>query len=166
MRQEKAIFYQNATKKLLCQIDTMKMTEGERNLAKRFMLLFRNSFQSDDVKRAVFGDILGTKLNDITYPSDGFCKASSSAFMAMMRGKKWRLMYIDEIWTYGPHFFLYHIPSKQNFDLTFDQYANIGIDVPYYLGRPETESKEQKIQSQRLIDMIGKNLDNLQHNWD
>ncbi len=162
MRKEKEEFYQQATRRLLQQIDKMKMTDDQRRMARRFTLLFRNSFKSEAVKHATFDDQYGKRTDVFTYPSDGFCKASCFAFMNAMDSSDWKLMYISEIWTYGPHFFLYHIPSKQNFDLTADQYTNIGISVPYELGRPERLEGKETASAQRFAIAVADYVNSIQ----
>ena len=77
MNLEKETFYKNATNKLLKQLDTMKMSDVERHQAKKLVVLFRNSFKSEEVKRATFN----RDIPEFTYYSDGFCKASSFAFI-------------------------------------------------------------------------------------
>jgi hypothetical protein len=78
-----------------------------------------------------------------------------------MGEKNWKLMYIDEIWTYGPHFFLYHVPSRQNFDLTADQYTVQGLDVPYYLGRPEKQIGKYMPYGQQFANSVAEYLNNV-----
>lgn len=161
MISNKELFYQNATQKLLRQLDSMKMTDTERHNAAQLVLIYRDSFKSNDVKRAVFGETLGDKIDLFRYPSDGFCKASCTAFIKAMDEKNWKLMYIDEIWTYGPHFFLYHVPSRQNFDLTADQYTVQGLDVPYYLGRPEKQIGKYMPYGQQFANSVAEYLNNV-----
>lgn len=148
MRPEKEEFYRIATNKLLRQLDGMKMTPEQRHQAKKLTLLIRNRFKDHDVKMATFGPDLGYDISAFTYDADGFCKASSFTFMTMTNPKNWQLMYINEAWTYGPHHFLMHIPSKQVFDLTADQYTNVGISIPYEMGYSVTLN-EQESQSAR-----------------
>lgn len=150
MNHEKEVFYKKATQKLLNQIDTMKMTDDERHYAKKMVVLFRNSFKSDEIKRATFN----RNIPEFTYYSDGFCKASSFAFINAMGTKNWKLMYINELWTYGPHFFVMHVPSKQMFDLTADQYTNNGIDVPYFMGAPVKLDAQDMLPAQRFVNAI------------
>ena len=128
MDSEKKIYYENATNKLLAQLDTMKMTDEERKQAKSWVALFRDSFKSEDIRFATFG----RKIPEFKYYADGLCKASSFAFMNAMDSKDWVMMYIDDAsWNMGPHVYLKHIPSKQVFDLTADQYFNQVIPYEY-----------------------------------
>ena len=154
MRPEKEDFYKTATSKLLKQIDSMKMTDADKHQAKKLVMLFRNRFKDQEVKMATFGPDLGNDISMFTYDSDGFCKASSCTFMEMLNPKDWRLMYINEMWTFGPHHYLMHIPSKQVFDLTADQYTNSGIKVPYHMGYPVILSKEERKSADRFAAVL------------
>jgi hypothetical protein len=150
MNLEKETFYKNATNKLLKQLDTMKMSDMERHQAKKLVVLFRNSFKSEEVKRATFN----RDIPEFTYYSDGFCKASSFAFINATDSKKWKLMYINELWTYGPHFYLMHIPSQQVFDLTADQFTNNGMSVPYFMGAPVKIDAQDMLPAHRFATIL------------
>lgn len=135
MTPEKEQYYEKATRKLLKTIDSMGLNKIERLQAKNLTLLFRDSFKMPTVKYNTFRRDLGNNIGWLTYDSDGFCRVSSINFAIMMGGApNWELRYINELWTYGPHHYLMHAPSKQIFDLTFDQYTNHGIEVPYDIG--------------------------------
>ena len=138
MTPDKEKIYKNATLKLLSIIDQMGMDKIQRMRAKNLALYFRDSFKLSNVKYDTFWTDLGEDMNKLTYDSDGFCRASSVNFALMMGGKSdWKLMYIDKLsWTFGPHHYLLHAPSKTILDLTYDQYTNVGISVPYSLGNP------------------------------
>ncbi len=146
MEKSKEEFFRAATRKLLNQLDTMNMNPAERLAAKKLTLLFRNKFQDYDVKMATFGPDLNYDISMFSYDADGFCKASSLAFLNQLNSPDWQLMYINELWTFGPHHFLMHVPSRQVFDLTADQYTHYGIDVPYNMGYP-VKLNEQESQS-------------------
>ena len=64
-------------------------------------------------------------------------------------------MYIDDLWTYGPHFYVMHLPTKTPFDLTFDQYAYDGVPIPYYLGKPATIDDDGKNVIVRFLKSAG-----------
>ena len=64
-------------------------------------------------------------------------------------------MYIDEVWTYGPHYFVQHIKSGQAFDLTYDQYVYDRLNVPYYMGRPAKINREAQDTVVRFLHSIG-----------
>ncbi len=128
--------YENATKSLVRKIDSLGLPLRSRLQAKNLTLLFRDSFKSDAVKAATFGDYIGDAYKYFPYDSYGFCRASSFSFVALMNDPDWRLMYIDEVWAYGPHYYIMHMPTKTPFDLTFDQYAYDGVAIPYDMGRP------------------------------
>lgn len=150
MQPDKQKFYKRATSKLLQQLNTMKLSPSERLLARKTTMLLRNSFQMPDVKNAVF-DI---DWSVFKYDSDGFCLAASCAFIQMMDSPDWQLMYIGEIWSFGPHHFLKHIPSNTVFDLTYDQYANYGLDIPYDIGTPIRKNAQHRDKSARLMRAI------------
>lgn len=157
--------FENATKKLIGQLNTMGLDSRTRMQAKNFVLLFRDSFKQESVKRATFAHTIGDDLNLFTYDADGFCKAASCSFIRLMNNpKEWRLMYINEIWSYGPHFFIQHIPSGQAFDLTYDQYEHDGISVPYYIGRPINMNGDAKDTATRFLESIGMNFVPLANN--
>lgn len=137
MKPDKEAYYEKATSNLLFTIDKMKMDKFPRMRAKNLVLLFRDSFKMSDVKFQTFWTDLDVNMDKFTYDSDGFCRAASVDFALMMGGEPdWKLMYIDELWTYGPHHYLLHVPSKTILDLTYDQYTNAGITVPYWFGKP------------------------------
>ena len=154
MSPEKEQYYESATKKLLETIDSMDLNKAERLQAKNLVLLFRDSFKLPDVKRATFSKI--TDIKYFTYDSDGFCRASSIDFALMMGGNpNWRVKYINDIWTYGPHHFLMHMPSKTILDLTYDQYTNTGITIPYEMGYFIPYSLEPYEAPMRFAEAIG-----------
>ncbi len=129
--------FENATQALIKQVDTMGLDARSKIQAKNFVLLFRNSFKSEEVKRATFGGDAGDVYKLFPYDSWGFCKAASCAFVSLVPNpQEWRLMYINEVWAYGPHFYIQHIPSGQAFDLTYDQYILDVTEIPYYMGQP------------------------------
>lgn len=148
MKPDKEKYYETATRKLLETIDKMKMDKLPRLRAKNLVMLFRDSFKLSDVKFETFWTDLGEDMKAFSYDSDGFCRAASLDFALMMGGEpEWKLMYIDKLWTYGPHHYLLHVPSKTVLDLTYDQYTNTGISVPYFLGKPiKLEFEEEQIE--------------------
>lgn len=136
MTPEKEKYYEQATRKLLNTIDTMGLDKPHRLRAKNLILLFRDSFKLPTVKYKTFAAELGNNIGFLKYDSDGFCRVSSLTFGLLMgAAPDWKLMYIDDIWTYGPHHFLFHVPSKQILDITFDQYTNYHLDIPYDIAR-------------------------------
>lgn len=128
--------FERATQKLLQEIDSVGLSQTDRMQAKNFTLLFRDSFKSDAVKRATFGMSIGDDYKLFPYDAYGFCKAASCSFVSLMPRGQWRVMYIDDLWTYGPHYYVQHVATKKNFDLTCDQYEYDGVEIPYYMGRP------------------------------
>lgn len=156
MDKNKEQHFECATKKLIAQLDSMGLDKTTRMQAKNLVLLFRDSFKLDAVKYATFAHTTGDEFKLFTYDSDGFCKAASCSFIGMMNNpKEWRLMYINEVWAYGPHFFVQHIPSGQAFDLTYDQYEHDGISVPYYIGRPIKMNGDAKDTAKRFLQSAG-----------
>ncbi|MBO5833466.1 MAG: hypothetical protein J6R22_00710 [Alphaproteobacteria bacterium] len=157
MIQSKDDFYRAATSKLLKQIDSMNMTDVDRHQAKKLVMLFRNRFKDPEVKMATFGPDLNNNISAFTYDSDGFCKASSCTFSDMLGPKDWQLMYINDLWTFGPHHYLMHIPSKQVFDLTADQYTHSGIEIPYYMGYPVRLDQNERKSAERFAAVLNIN---------
>jgi len=165
MTPDKEKIYKNATNKLLAIIDQMGMAKIQRMRAKNLALYFRDSFKLPEVQHETFWTDLEENMNAFNYYSDGFCRASSVNFALMMGGQKeWKLMYIDKLsWTFGPHHYLLHTPSKTILDLTYDQYTNVGISVPYSLGKPiELEFRDEDIalrfaESLRLTSLLENN---------
>jgi hypothetical protein len=149
MKPDKEKYYEEATRKLLATIEKMKMDKMPRIRAKNLVQYFRDSFKMQDVKYQTFWTDLGDEdMKRFNYDSDGFCRAASIDFALMMGGEPdWKLMYIDKLWTYGPHHYLLHEPTKTVLDLTYDQYTNVGMDVPYWLGKPiKMNFEEQSIE--------------------
>lgn len=155
MKKNNKLVYENATQGLLKKLDGMRLDRTQRLRAKNLTLLFRDSFKSDAVKHATFYTDIGYSYKAFPYDSYGFCRASSFSFVALMNSKDWQLMYIDDLWTYGPHFYVMHLPTKTPFDLTFDQYAYAGVPVPYYLGKPAPIDDDGKNVIVRFLNAAG-----------
>ncbi len=134
MDDRKAELYESATRKLLRDLDEMLPNRIERLRAKNFVLLFRDSFKLDSVKHATFSPIIGNDYKLFPYDSYGFCRAATFSFIALMNSPDWKPMYIDEIWYYGPHYYIMHMPTKRVLDITYDQYTFNRITVPYEMG--------------------------------
>lgn len=148
MKPDKEKYYEQATRNLLATIGKMKMDKIPRLRATNLALRFRDSFKLPEVKFDTFWTDLDVDLDRFTYDSDGFCRAASVNFALLMGGEpEWKLMYIGKSWTYGPHHYLLHVPSETVLDLTYDQYANVGIDIPYRLGKPiEIDFKDERVE--------------------
>lgn len=155
MKKDLVPAYENATRGLLRKLDEMNLPQRERLRAKNFTLLFRDSFRLDSVKHATFYSDIGYDYKKFPYDSYGFCRASSFAFVALMKSPDWQLMYIDEIWTYGPHFYIQHVPTKTVFDLTYDQYAYDATQIPYGMGRPVQIDGDGKNVIVRFLHAVG-----------
>jgi len=147
--------YENATRGLLKSIDTMVSDKGQRMRAKNFVLLFRDSFKLESVKHETFYKDIGYSYKKFPYDSYGFCRASSFSFIALMNNPDWQLMYIDDLWTYGPHYFIMHMPTHTPFDLTFDQYVYDGVHIPYDMGRPVKIDADGKNVIVRFLHAVG-----------
>lgn len=156
MDKQKEQLFEGATRKLIRQLDTMGLSQRSRMQAKNFVLLFRDSFKSEDVKKATFSRVIGQDYKLFPYDSYGFCKAASCSFVALMNNpQEWRVMYIDEMWTYGPHYYVQHIKTGQAFDLTYDQYAYDRLSVPYDMGRPVKINREAQDTVVRFLHSVG-----------
>ena len=156
MDKQKEQLFEDATRKLIRQLDTMGLSQRSRMQAKNFVLLFRDSFKSEDVKKATFSRVIGQDYKLFPYDSYGFCKAASCSFVALMNEpQEWRVMYIDEMWTYGPHYYVQHIKTGQAFDLTYDQYTYDRLSVPYDMGRPVKINREAQDTVVRFLHSVG-----------
>jgi len=135
MQQDKKLFYEKATQKLLSQIDGMGLKPDTKRQAIYFTRLFREAFKFDEIKKYTFITPY-SNLWDLGYDSAGFCRAASITFAIVMGLTDWKLMYIDDIaWAARePHHYLKHIPSGEFFDITYDQFEFNGYTVPYELG--------------------------------
>lgn len=163
MLPEKEFLYKQATQKLLESISKMKMTPDDKMLATHLTRVFRDAFQWPAIKQATLGPEL-QQFGDVSrifrYDSTGFCRASSMAFANIMNSgnnkpQDWQLRYIDELWTYGPHHFLYHKPSKVVFDLTFDQFSVDGVSqIPYDIGRIVPKGYKDDAMAHRFVEAI------------
>ena len=143
MDKQQSDFYNASTGVLIKKLETMHLEADEYNRAKDLVLRFRDAFKSVDIKHKTFPDEPREpdEIEDRIYPSNGFCRASSLAFCAVMGGAKngWQPMAIPEMFApYGPHHYIFHIPTKTVFDLTADQFTHIAElrDIPYKHGIP------------------------------
>lgn len=136
MTKNQTKYFESATRTLLEKIDEMNLNPIQRLNAKNITLHFRDAFHLSHVKIETFYELNIDEIKQLTYDADGFCMASSTNFASLMGGEKtgWQLMYIGNLWTYGPHFYVLHKPSNTVFDLTYDQFH--GIPIPYNLGSP------------------------------
>lgn len=159
MLPDKQIIYQNATQKLVDTIAGMKLKPAEKDMAIHLTKKFRTAFQSPAVKQAT----LGPEIKDIgdasifRYDSEGFCRACSIAFANLINEQSadWQVRYIDELWTFGPHHYLYHKPSKTVLDLTFDQFTVDGIQqIPYDMGRVLPDKYKDDVIARRFVKAI------------
>lgn len=155
MRKNNQEAYENATRGLIQKLDDMNLPREQRLRSKNLTLAFRDAFKQEAVKHATFHADIGYDYRYFPYDSYGFCRASSFSFVALMNSKDWRLMYINEIWAYGPHYFIMHMPTKTPFDLTFDQYVYDGVPVPYELGRPTSIDGDGKNVITRFLHATG-----------
>ncbi len=158
MHPDKENFYKNATRKLLQTLDNMNLSDAERHQAKKLTMLLRGAFKVPAIKHAVFSDNLGNDWKVFTYDSDGFCLTSSFIFANEMNKQSgrhdWQLMYINELWTYGPHHYLKHIPTNTVFDLTYDQYTHYGLTIPYNIGGAIQDTGYHHVKGALLMNAI------------
>lgn len=155
MTKNNAKLYEDATQGLLKKLDNMGLERTQRLRAKNLTLLFRDGFKQDVVKHAAFFEYVGYDYKHFPYDSYGFCRASSFAFVALMNNKDWKLMYINDVWAYGPHYYVMHLPTKTPFDLTFDQYVYDGVNIPYYMGRLAKIDRDGKNVVIRFLNAVG-----------
>ncbi len=156
MNKNKERDFENATRSLIKQIDSMNLERTERLQVKNFILLFRDSFKQESVKHATFSPVLGTGYKQFLCDSCGFCKASSVSFVSFMnKPEHWQLRYIDENWTYGPHYYIVHIPTGHVLDLTFDQYQFETSKIPYNMGRPALITRDARDTAVRFTHALG-----------
>ncbi len=156
MTPEQEILYKNATQNLLKKVSQIGLSHNANTRAHNLVLLFRESFKIPTIKYAAFSDNINPDV--FRYDSDGFCRVASTAFAQLMNTTKrdWRVMYINDLWTYGPHHYLIHKPSNIILDLTYDQYTNMGVtEIPYHIGY-EIKTKGNDKSVARFIDMIQK----------
>lgn len=163
MKPKKQMF-EESTRQLLDQVNNMSLPAMQRIQAKNFVLLFRDAFKSDDVKRATFSQTIGDDYQMFPYDSYGFCKASSCAFVSLMPPRAWRVMYIDDLWTYGPHYYVQNVATGQILDMTFDQYKYDGVAVPYHMGRPVKIDAEARNTAVRFLHAVGLDFSALLNN--
>lgn len=157
MDKVKEEIYENATRNLLKKLDSMNMDKMPRVRAKNLALLFRDSFKIQDVKYDTFiPDLTRPEIDALGYDSSGFCRVASISFKFLLDASDWDVYYINDIWAYGPHHFLKHHKTGQVFDLTFDQFDYVGIQVPYYLGRPITARADKSVL--RFIEAVNPQL--------
>lgn len=129
-------FYEYATRNLLGQLGSMKLTPEDRRKAVFYTKLFREAFKYDEIKQYTF-ITPESNIWDLGYDSAGFCRISSAVFSIAMGIKDWRLMRIDaEQWDgNASHHYLQNVPSGKFFDLTYDQFAVDNMTVPYDIGK-------------------------------
>lgn len=132
---EKKEFYKSATQNILSQLGGMGLSESDKHRATYLILLFREAFKYDELKKYVF-ITPQQKIWNLGYDSAGFCRVASITFAIVMGLKDWQLMCInDNQWDgNSSHHYLKHIPSGKFLDITYDQFSFEGFDVPYELG--------------------------------
>ena len=123
---DKTTFFHDATERILNDID------AEHSDMHDFVLQLRHSMTMPDVRTVMVPSFHQMNF----YPAQGFCELASLAIMNKL-GPDWDLMEIKwRDWAGGPHFFIQHHITGQQLDMTYDQYAVHGIQIPYALGRP------------------------------
>ena len=138
MLQDKLNLFHDFTKRLLTIVDGLKLKN--KDSVKNLILKIRTLFLSEQIRSQVFGSDTAQKLKN--YPTNGFCGVACFAFVDAVKDTNWQVMYINETWTYGSHFYLLYKPTKTIIDLTADQFISDGIkDIPYWMGRKATKSE-------------------------
>lgn len=132
-------FYDDASKNIIAKIKLLGMNNEDTEKAIDLAMLLRAAFKLKNVKKKTF-KTKDSPEYELGYDSGGFCRIASTVFMAAMGAADWELMVIDDNqWGHGSHHFLKHRPTGKFFDLTYDQFAVKGLDVPYNLGRPAND---------------------------
>ena len=149
-------FYDDATAKLLNQINKLKLDSKKKHDAVLYTRVFRELFKLDEVKKYTFVTD-ENKIWDFGYDSAGFCYAASVSFAIALGIKDWQLMCIDGDKYAGlmDHHYLKYIPTGEFFDITYDQFAVEGITVPYELGTPAQFSLSSKDTPYRFAKAVG-----------
>ena len=135
--EEKKAFYEDATKNLLAQLNTMDLLPDDKQKAIYYTKLFREAFKYNEIKQYAFISP-ESDIWDLGYDSAGFCRISSTVFSIVLGFQNWKLMRIEpNVWKgNASHHYLQHVPSGKFFDITYDQFAIDGCTVPYKLGVP------------------------------
>ena len=154
---EQKIFYERATKNILAKLDTLNLTPEKKKKAIKLVQLFREAFTKEDVKKATFLDEENTRFWDLGYDSGGFCRVSSITFAIAMDFHDWQLMAIDKEQWPGQmgHHWLQHIPSGKVFDITYDQFAIEGLQVPYKLGKKAAYNLSLQDETHKFAKSVG-----------
>ncbi len=152
-------FYKAATVKLLNQINNLGLSESDKNRAIYFTKLFREIFQYDEIKKYMF-ITPKSKIWNLGYDSAGFCRIASVVFSVVMGVKDWQLMCInDNQWDgNASHHYLKHIPSGKFFDITYDQFAIDGYEIPYDLGHESVMNLKRGDLPWKFADALNINL--------
>lgn len=125
--------------------------------------VLRNGFKLCAVRQEIFGapevKRWAGEHKNIPVFSKSFCDSSSYIIFTKFAGE-FDFMYITrEDWAAGgPHCYLRHKSSGIIFDITYDQYTAVGIDIPYNKGRainPNAKewSNERAIKLARLLNL-------------
>ena len=156
---DKKQFYDNATKKILNQLNGMNLPADKYKEAVKWTKIFRAVFEFDEFKQEVFIE-KDNPYWDFGYDSAGFCRMASITFSILMDFREWQLMAIDKDQWGGKmgHHYLKHLPSGKYFDLTYDQFAVEGFEVPYNLGKPATFGLSSKDETMRFSKALGIDL--------
>ena len=132
MIEDKRIYFEESTRDLLKRLDEMQLDKISRIRAKNFTRAIRDAMTKTYVQTQTFN--IFPHQCDLNYPSLGFCRVSSLAFINLMSehnilNDEWDLYAVSNESLY--HHFLKHRPDNIVFDLTFDQFTVDGITVPY-----------------------------------
>ena len=126
--------FENATKELLNIADKLQFKSRIENMRLKSLILhFRDNYKLTEVQKEITKHLEG-EFTPLYYPSSGFCKTTKLLYALTGGDKDWNLMYINEGWPFGPHYFLKKKDTGEILDITFDQYSVLDITIPYYLG--------------------------------
>ena len=97
----------------------------------------KQSFERDEVKKAVLEPEWYEKNKKNKIHSTGFCYAASEVIYRLNGGKeKWKKIAISkENWEHGGHCFLENKETGERLDITDDQYKLDNIEIPYNKGK-------------------------------
>jgi hypothetical protein len=128
-------FYDSATASILSQITNFGLSNTNKDKAIHFIKLFRELFKYNEIKQYMF-ITPESRIWNLGYDSAGFCRIASVSFAVIMGVKDWQLMCInDNLWLgQASHHYLQHIPTGNFLDITYDQFAFYGKEIPYELG--------------------------------
>ena len=115
----------------------LKLSQDIMNDLDELIAHLRQAFSSDEIKRMVLDQEWLQRNYDSGIDSTGFCRIACEVIYKLTGGtQKWILKIISRrSWEYGSHYFLEEKGTGNIVDITSDQYTELGITIPYNLGR-------------------------------